>query len=317
VTASIDVVIPAHDRYDLTAKCLRHLAAQTIAHHVIVVDNGSTDDTRARVASEWPEVQLEFSDEHRGFPETCNRGVAAGSGELVVLLNNDVDCRPEFLEHLRAPFEDPRMGTATPLLLQVDERLIDSVGLVADVTLSGFPRQQGRDSSEAAAKRPLLLGPSGGAAAYRRSAWEEVGGLDEAITFYMEDLELALRLRAAGWQAALASDAVGVHLGSATHGHRSAWQRGHSGFARGYILRRYGILRGRRAPRTLATEAVVVLGDVAISRDLAALKGRVSGWRAARGEPRLSWPPAEALDQEISFRDSLRLRRAVYARRAA
>lgn len=314
---TIDVVIPAHDRYDLTASCLRHLEAQTIPHHVIVVDNGSTDDTRARVAGEWPQVQLEWSDEHRGFPETCNTGVAAGSGEIVVLLNNDVDCRPQFLEGLIAPFADPRVGAGTPLLLQVNERLIDSVGLAVDTTLSGFPRLQGLDASKAASERPVLMGPSGGAAAYRRSAWEQVGGLEEAISFYMEDLEFALRLRAAGWQAAVAIGAVGVHLGSATHGHRSAWQRGHSGFARGYILRRYGVLRARSAPRTLLTEAVVVLGDLVISRDLAALKGRLSGWRAARKETRLPWPPADAIDHQIGFLGSLALRRGVYERRAA
>ena len=99
----------------------------------------------------------------------------------------------------------------------------------------------------------------------------------------MEDFDLALRLRSAGWRTVVAADAVGVHLGSATHGHRSAWQRRHGGFGRGYVLRRYGVLRGRTAPRTLVTEAVVVLGDLAISRDLAALRGRLAGWRAAPG----------------------------------
>jgi GT2 family glycosyltransferase len=133
----------------------------------------------------------------------------------------------------------------------------------------------------------------------------------------MEDFDLALRLRSAGWRSVLAPDAVGVHLGSATHGHRSAWQRRHGGFGRGYMLRRYGLLHGPTAPRTIATEAVVVLGDLAVSRDLAALQGRVSGWRAGRRAPRLPRPPAEAIDEEIGFRDSLALRRGVYGRRAA
>ncbi len=47
---SIDVVIVAYNRYELTDSCLRHLDAQTIDHRVILVDNGSTDDTRARMA---------------------------------------------------------------------------------------------------------------------------------------------------------------------------------------------------------------------------------------------------------------------------
>jgi GT2 family glycosyltransferase len=315
---SIDVVIVAYGRYELTQSCLRHLAEQTTPHGVIVVDNGSTDDTRERLRSEWPHAQLECFDENRGFAEACNRGVAAGDAEIVVLLNNDVDCRPDFLERLLAPLErGPRVGSVAALMLQPGEQRIDSAGLAADVTLGGFPRLQGLDVSEAARERPVLAGPAGTAAAYRRAAWEQVGGLDEAIFAYMEDFDLALRLRSGGWQSVLAPDAVGVHLGSATHGHRSAWQRRHGGFGRGYMLRRYGLLRGPTAPRTLATEAVVVLGDLAISRDLAALQGRVSGWRAGRSAARLPPPPADAVDERIGFRDSLALRRGVYGRRAA
>ncbi len=315
---SIDVVIVAYNRYELTDSCLRHLRAQTIEHRVILVDNGSTDDTRARVHAEWPDVELECLEENHGFSEACNLGVRAGSGEIVVLLNNDVDCRPDFLQQLIAPLaEHERVGAVAALMLQPGERLIDSAGLASDVTLGGFPRLQGLDAAQATSQQPKLAGPAGTAAAYRRVAWEQVGGLDEGIFAYMEDFDLALRLRSAGWAAVVATDAVGVHLGSATHGHRSAWQRRHGGFGRGYMLRRYGLLRGRAAVRTFTTELIVVLGDLIVSRDLAALRGRLAGWRAARGVPRRSRPPSSAVDEGIGFRDSLALRRGVYGRRAA
>jgi N-acetylglucosaminyl-diphospho-decaprenol L-rhamnosyltransferase len=318
VPPSVDVVIVAYNRYDLTDSCLRHLAAQTIEHRTILIDNGSTDDTSARVAAEWPGVTLQRLPENRGFPEACNLGVAAGSAEIVVLLNNDVDARPDFLQALARPLtEDARVGSVAALMLQPGERLIDSAGLAADAMLGGFPRLQGLEATQARRERPLLAGPAGTAAAYRRSAWEQVGGLDESIFAYMEDFDLALRLRSAGWGSVVAADAVGVHLGSATHGHRSARQRRNGGFGRGYMLRRYGLLRGRNGPRALATEAVVVLADLAISRDLQALRGRWEGWRAARSMPRLPLPPAEAIDSTIGFRDSLAMRRGVYARRSA
>ncbi len=314
----MDVVIVAYERYELTDSCLRHLAAQTLPHRTILIDNGSRDDTSARVARDWPAVSLQRLPDNRGFAEACNRGVAAGEGEIVVLLNNDVDARPDFLERLVAPLlADAGVGAVASLMLQPGEQLIDSAGLAADVVLGGFPRLQGLPASEAERERPLLAGPAGTAAAYRRAAWEQVGGLDESIFAYMEDFELALRLRSAGWRAALAADAVGVHLGSATHGHRSARQRRNGGFGRGYMLRRYGLLRGREAPRALATEAIVVVADLAISRDLEALRGRVSGWHAARRLPRRPSPPAEAVDRTIGFRDSLALRRGVYGRRSA
>lgn len=315
---TVDVVIVAYNRYDLTESCLRHLAAQTLAHRTILIDNGSTDGTAERVASDWPDVALQRLPDNRGFAEACNRGVAAGNGELVVLLNNDVDVHPDFVERLVAPLlDDPGVGSVAALMLQPGEQLIDSAGLAADAVLGSFPRLQGLPARDARSERPLLAGPAGTAAAYRRSAWEQAGGLDESIFAYMEDFDLTLRLRSSGWRTALAADAVGVHLGSATHGHRSPRQRRNGGFGRGYMLRRYGLLRGREAPRALATEAVVVLADLAISRDLQALRGRISGWHAARRLPRRPLPPADAIDASIGFRDSLALRRGVYGRLSA
>ncbi len=317
MSRSVDVVIVTHNRYELTDSCLLHLRAQTIEHRVIVVDNGSTDGTPVRLRADWPGVQLESLDRNHGFAVASNRGVAGGSGEIVVLLNNDVKCRADFLERLIAPLRDPVVGSAASLMLQPGEELIDSIGLTADVTLAGFPRLHGLPARHASDPRPVLAGPAGTAAAYRRAAWEQVGGLDETIFTYMEDFDLALRLRSAGWGSVAAPGAVGVHLGSATHGHRSAWQRRNGGFGRGYLLRRYGLPQGAARARALITEAVVVLGDLIISHDLAALQGRMRGWSAGQCRPHLPRPPAAAIDRQIGFRDSLALRREVYARRDA
>ena len=58
------------------------------------------------------------SGETSGFAEACNRGAQEGSGDLVVLLNNDVECEPDFLERLRRPFADPGVGSVATLMLQ-------------------------------------------------------------------------------------------------------------------------------------------------------------------------------------------------------
>jgi N-acetylglucosaminyl-diphospho-decaprenol L-rhamnosyltransferase len=308
----IDVVVVAFNHYELTSSCLRHLHAQTLEHRVILVDNGSTDDTLTRANEEWPQVRVERFEQNRSFPVACNRGVAAGSGEIVVLLNNDVNCRPDFLEHLTQPCADPTVGSVASLMLQPDEESIDSLGITADVTLAGFQRLHGMPRGRARDDRPLLTGAEGTAGAYRRSAWEQVNGMDETIPAYMESFDLALRLRMARWRTACAPEAIGVHLGSKTFGFRSRVQRRLAGFSRGYLLRRYGVLRTRVAPRALLTEAIVVTGDVVMSRDLAALGGRVTGWRAGRGHERRPWPPPEAIDADIAFWDSLALRRGAY-----
>jgi len=72
------------------------------------------------------------------------------------------------------------------------------------------------------------------------------------------------------------------------------------------------VLRSAAALRALATEAIVVAGDAVVSRDLAATRGRLAGWRAAARLPRVA-PPSEGIDCAISFSDSLRLRRRIYA----
>lgn len=296
----------------MTLSCLEHLAAQSVAHRVIVVDDRSPDDTVARVRERFPDVEVLEQETNRGFGATCNRGIAAGDGDVVVLLNNDVDADPGMLERLVAPLaREERVGSVAPLVLRPDGR-IDSVGLCADPTLAAFPRLQGREASAAGEERPLLLGPSGSAAAYRRTALDDVGTFDEAIFMYQEDLDLALRLRAGGWGARVATDATCVHHGSATIGRRSAFQRRQSGFARGYLLRAYGVGRSRWAPRALATEAVVAGGDLVLSRDAAAVRGRIAGWRAAARTPRRRRPD-DAVDAGIGFRRSLRLRRLDYA----
>ena len=222
-----------------------------------------------------------------------------------MLLNNDVDCRADFLERIVTPLRDPTVGSVASLLLQRDGEHIDGIGFTADVTLAAFSRHQGLPLAHAARSDPTLLGPGGGAGAYRRAAWEQVGGLDEALQFYMEDVDLALRLRIAGWRSVAEPKATSVHLRSGTLGKSPAAQRRYGGYGRGYMLRRYGLLRGRSAGRTLLTELIAVFGDMLISRDLAALRGRIAGWRAARERPRLARPPLDCLDTDIGFRDSL------------
>jgi N-acetylglucosaminyl-diphospho-decaprenol L-rhamnosyltransferase len=309
----VDVVIPTCDAWRLLERCLTHLRAQTLPHSVIVVDNGSTDGTPDRVRERFPDVGLVALSSNVGFPSACNRGAARGTGDVIVLLNNDVEPRPDFLRELVPPLEDaPKVGSVAALLTLADGRAIDSVGLFVDKTLAGFPRLRGAPLVRADATRPVLLGPSGGAGAYRRCAWEEVGGLDEGVIGYGEDVDLAIRLRAAGWETSAAPTAVAVHLGSASFGRRSKLQRYHGGFARGYFFRRYGMLHTSAALRGLATESIVVLGDAAISHDLSALRGRVAGWRSAKNAARRPMPPENAIDRTISFAQSLRLRRAVY-----
>jgi N-acetylglucosaminyl-diphospho-decaprenol L-rhamnosyltransferase len=314
----IDVVVPVFNGWELTKSCLTHLERQTLAHTVILADNGSTDGTARRVGAEFPDVRVVPLEPNQGFPAACNVAARAGDADVVVLLNNDVDCAQDFLERLVAPLrEDDAVGSVAALLLIPGEQHIESFGLAVDPTLAGYPRLRGSRREDAQTTDPVLIGPSGAAGAYRRTAWEQAGGLDEGVFAYAEDVDVALRLRATGWETAAAEDAVAVHIGSASAVTRSKWQRYQGGFARGYFLRRYGVLRGRAALRALITEALVVGGDaVVFSHDLAALRGRVAGWRAARGLERIR-PPTHVVDRRITFLESVKLRLGVYSAKTA
>ena len=100
---TVDVVIPVHDGWALTQRCIQLLEAQTLAHQVIVFDNGSTDGTPRAFEGVLPgRASARAGDEPRLSRRVQPRRRRRGS-DVVVLLNNDVECRPDFLERLIAP----------------------------------------------------------------------------------------------------------------------------------------------------------------------------------------------------------------------
>ncbi|MBA2361843.1 MAG: glycosyltransferase family 2 protein [Actinobacteria bacterium] len=307
----LDVVIPTWNGRHLLEGCLRALAAQTIACSVIVADNGSTDGTIELVREASPAARLVELGENLGFGPAVNRGVAAGAAPFVVLVNNDVHCDPSFLERLAAPFEEsPQIGMVAGLLLRPGRMVVDSYGLELDRTLAAFPRFAGEPYHPERLDESGLFAPSGGAAAYRRRAFESVGGFDERLFAYMEDVDLGLRLQGAGWRCAGAPEALGVHERSATAGRRSRRQVEIAGASRGYMLRKYGVLRLglRSAGMALAAEAAAVGAETLLGRDLAALRGRIAGWH--RGAGVTGEVPDGVVDDTIGLIGSLRRRRA-------
>jgi N-acetylglucosaminyl-diphospho-decaprenol L-rhamnosyltransferase len=304
---SVDVVIPTYGSWPVTARCLRSLERQTAEHRVIVVDDASPDDTVARIRAEFPAVRLIALEQNVGYGSACNIGIRDGNGEVVLLLNNDVEAEPEMLERCVLAFEEsPRVGSVSPLLLRPDGT-VDAIGISADATLAGFVRFAGDPLERVDAARSVLLGPYGAAGAYRRSALDAVGLLDERIFMYGEELDLALRLRAAGWDAVDAVEARGTHLGGATIGRGSKRQREHAGFGRGYLLRTYGVLRGRHALRACAVELLVCVGDLVRRHDIAATRGRLRGWRAGAQAPPRPRPMA-GIDPDIGVVRSILMR---------
>src|SRR6202012_6184849 len=134
---------------------------------------------------------------------------------------------------------------------------------------------------------PAPLGPTGGAALYRREAFEALGGFDERIFLYYEALALALRLAARGGGCRLAPDARALHAYSAGLGAASAAKYARTGWSRGYMLRRYGVMSDPRlALRVLASEGAIGAGQLLRDHTAAGIRGRVRGFREGSGERR-------------------------------
>ena len=222
-----------------------------------------------------------------------------------ILLNSDVEAAA-FVEALLDAAAEGVQSVAGLLLQERAPELIDSAGVVADRTLTGFDYLHG-EPREAAAGAADPLGPTGGAALDDRGAFEAVGGFDERIFLDYEDLDLALRMAARGARCRLAADATALHAYSAGLGAGSAAKYKRTGWSRGYMLRRYGVMsHPRLAARVLASEGAICAGQLLMDRTAAGLRGRVRGWRDGGDGPELKAGEAGLLD--ISTRRALALR---------
>jgi GT2 family glycosyltransferase len=298
------VVIPTFNARDILAEALESLEHQTVEHDVVVVDNGSTDGTRELVAARFPRVHVIALDENLGFGRAVNRGVEAVETEVVVLVNNDAVCHPDFVERLLEPLADDGVGMVAGVLLQQDRpELVDSAGIELDTTLRSWDALWNRPVADLGGA-PDPVGPCGGAAAYRTQAYRDAGGFDETFFAYWEDVDLALRLRLAGHRCARAPKARAMHKHGATLGAASPWQRRLEAFGRAYVLARYRVAR-----RGLVTRAKIAVLDwpvlvvhLVVRREVAPLRERWRGARAGLGKPGLRAPLELAT---VSFAEAL------------
>lgn len=224
-TPAISVVIPTWNGRALLATCLASLAGQTFRDwEIIVVDDGSTDDTRTFLAAEYPDVRVVVLEKNKGFAVAVNAGIREARGAWVFLLNNDVTLAEDCLERLAAAGESGRYAMLTPLVLWTeDPALVYSAG--DRVGVHGRPESIGYMTGRADVDgRETPFGVSGGYGLFRRDLFENVGALDPAFVAYFEDSDLCFRARWAGYDAALVPEALAWHVGSASIRDRTWWR---------------------------------------------------------------------------------------------
>jgi GT2 family glycosyltransferase len=217
----LSVLIPSWRRPDLLQSCLASLARQTLAaedYEVIVIENEAQPELSARPNA--VNVRVIPLSENLGTTGSINHGLRQSSSEYVLLLNNDIQLDPHFLEVLVSILQsDSRCGFATGKLLNARRRnILDGSG---DAVLRGGGAYRlGHDDEDRGQfeQTTAVIAGCGAATLYRRSVLEEIQGLDEDFFAYLDDVDLGLRAHLAGYTGIYTPQAVAYHLGSATLG---------------------------------------------------------------------------------------------------
>jgi GT2 family glycosyltransferase len=185
-----------------------------------VVDNGSSDHSLELLRSRYREVRVIALPCNTGFAFAANRGIEAADCGAVALVNTDVVLAPDWLERVSAALDrDAHVAAVACKMVDLHDpsRLYDAGDVLRR---DGVCEQRGRfGPDEARYSTPgEVFAACAGAALYRRGAVIEVGGFDERFFSYLEDVDLGLRLRLAGWRCAY-EPAVARHAGGG-----SSWQ---------------------------------------------------------------------------------------------
>jgi GT2 family glycosyltransferase len=213
------VVMMSTDEAALLRVSLPAAQAQEGAE-VVVVDNGSADDTAAVAREHGAEVWR--LDPRRSYVDATNEALLRAEGDAVMLLNSDCFLAPGFLAAARPRLEEERVGSVAPKLIRAlgpgeGERLdaLDGAGMVIDRRRKNTLVGHGRPAL--AYDRPAeVFGVDGAAALYRRETIEDclVGGLplDPAFERWASDVDLAWRARLLGWRCVYEPAAVAWHV---------------------------------------------------------------------------------------------------------
>ncbi len=314
----IDLIIPNYNGAALLPTCLNALRKQTRQDfQITIVDDGSTDNSPTLLAVEYPEVQVVHMAQNRGLATAVNAGIAATSGAIVVLLNNDTEATPTWLAELVGALERyPQFAFAASKLMLFDRR--NHIHSAGDFyRTNGEPGSRGvwqRDAGQYDALTEVF-GPCAGAAAYRRTALEALAEngrvFDEALVMYCEDVDLNLRARRSNLRTIFVPTAVVYHKLSATGGGTLASYYCGRNFALVWAKNMPGPLMRRYWPTLLSSQLGFTLSALRHIREPAArarLRGQLTALRDLPGfvARRRSAPGDAGLEQWLGAEESSR-----------
>ena len=212
---SVSIVIVTYNSQPYLKRCLGSvLGSIGPKAEIIVVDNASMDGSADLVASLFPQISLIRNKSNEGFAAANNQAVAQAQTEFVVGLNPDTEVTPGWLEALLAPLQaSSKVGLTTPRILMLREpERINAAGNSLHFTGLTVCRGLNRIANDPEmARSGEVSAVSGACFAMRRKLWQRLGGLDAEFFTYLEDTDLSLRVRLAGYSCEYVAQAVIYH----------------------------------------------------------------------------------------------------------
>ncbi len=185
----VTITIPNFNGIELLEKNLPNIL-DSGADEVIILDDGSTDGSVDLLKSKFPEVKLLVHEKNKGFIPSVNELFDGASGNIVVLLNNDVYVEQDFLKPLIKHFDNPKVFAVN----------LHEEGEGPSITFwkDGFFEFKRGEEKVIIQKSAWA---SGGSAAFRKSIWQNLGGFDSLFApFYWEDIDISFRATKAGFE---------------------------------------------------------------------------------------------------------------------
>jgi GT2 family glycosyltransferase len=197
--------------------CVGALSAQSYSNReIILVDNGSSDNSVGLAREEFPEVKIVALSENKGFTGGNAAGLEVAQGAYIALVNNDACPGETWLENLIQPMlRDYTVGICASKLIFENTQTLNSAGDGVTTAAVGFNRGLGGNAVDFNVPEPVF-GACGAAVLYRRRMIEEIGFLDEDFFLYDEDTDLNFRAQLAGWNCIYVPTAVAYHAANAT-----------------------------------------------------------------------------------------------------
>ena len=179
---------------------------------IVVVENGSGDNSAERLRLEAPQVKLIVSSTNEGFAGGCNLGVAASSGGVIALLNNDAKPAPGWIRAAMDSFaESDEIGAVASRVLDWDGELVDFIGAAMTWYGMGYKPFTAERPPRVPTSRADVLFGTGSAMFVRRDVWDAVGGFDERYFMFFEDVDLGWRINLAGYRFVYEPDSLAFH----------------------------------------------------------------------------------------------------------